>query len=167
MWQLQDQTITANGGMVCYLPQPEHYTASEPSRAPFGPKSYNDVPSQRQTLDLSITGAAWKYMTNLDNWTVEYVHKNCERLLKRKLSLEQVRELYRPLVTQKDTFPPLMRAKINTSGLRACRYWKNQETCDEPNWKACSVTPRYKFRGLWVMGSQFGWSVDIADMQPT
>ena len=95
------------------------YTFAEATKAPFGPSNFDkDASAPRQNLEVRVTGDAASYFRGLDEWAVEYICAHSERLFKKRLSLQQVRDSYTPCLRQAPGYEPLLRTKINMPGSR-------------------------------------------------
>ena len=52
---------------------------------------------------------------------LNYLETHSERIFKRVLSKEQVRDAYHPTLKRQGDYPPLLRMTIDSDGRRACR----------------------------------------------
>ena len=77
----------------------------------------------RQNLELRLTPAQDKFFTSVDAWAVTYLVANAERIFKKKMSLEQIKEQYHSPIKRNEKYKPLLRTKITTSGTWATKYW--------------------------------------------
>ncbi len=103
---LGDPAINARGAKSCA------FTASgtkhvinigskeEPLSTPFGASSYGEEQTDRKTVDFRLSGAYLEYFRGLDEWCIQYVADNSERLFSKKYSLEQCRDNYKPCIRQ-------------------------------------------------------------------
>jgi hypothetical protein len=140
---------------------------SAPTQAPFGASTYNDEESVRKTLDLRLNEQEAQFFEELDAWAVEYITKHSERLFKKALTLDQVREHYRSPVSKKEGYQPLVRCKINTAGLSAARAWTvERQRIELPgDLRCCRLMAAVQLSHLWVMGRDFGWVLNVSDLQ--
>ena len=99
-------------------------------------------------------------MSNVDAYMSDYIAKHANRLFKGK------QMTYKPLLQLKEDYPALFRAKINTGGSKACKFWTPQYgRCDPPlNLRECGLIPIVCFRSLWIMESECGITVDVTDL---
>ena len=167
-WTIRDQYTTANGGKMCYVEgPPQVYNSQAALRAPFGPSAFQDPAATRLSLDFSVEGADLEYLNSVDAWTVDYVAEHSLRLLNRAMTKEQVHMAYKPLTTAKEGHAPLLRTKVNLSGTAALKVWTPEgfRTDRHPEWRHEKVKAALQFKALWVMGSQFGWTVDTNAVQ--
>ena len=150
------------GGEKCF------YTFSEPTKAPFGPSNFDkDASAPRQTLEVRVTGEAASYFRGLDAWAADYLCAHSERLFKKRLSLQQVKDMYHPCLREAPGYEPLLRCKINMPGSRAaCRFWNAQgEEREAPaNWRDAEVKPHVQLSHLWLMGGCCGFVCNVTDL---
>ena len=139
---------------------------SRPTSTPFGASAFNDEQTSRKTLDLRINEEEFNFFKQLDDWSIDYLTKNSERLFKKSLTRDQVKEHYRSPVTQKDGYQPLVRTKINTLGQAAARCWSGQrENIQLPeDLRDCNFIAQVHLSHLWVMGRDFGWVISCQDL---
>ena len=99
-------------------------------------------------------------LSNVDAHMSDYIAKHANRLFKGK------QMTYKLLLQLKEDYPALFRAKINTGGSKACKFWTPQYgRCDPPlNFRECGLIPIVCFRSLWIMGSECGITVDVTDL---
>ena len=142
--------------------------------APFGPSSFDKDPeARRQALEIRT----WEgdpegplleqYFRELDAWALQYLSAHSERLLKKKLSPEQVAVGYTSALKEKEGYRPLLRVKIDTSGPREVCYWTPEgEPAEAPgSWRQASLRGRLHISNLWVMGGNYGLVVNCTDIQ--
>ena len=66
-----------------------------------------------------------------------------------------------------------LRVKVNMTGKSAVRFRDSmrQQRSPPKSWTSCSVTPRIVVKGIWLMGKDFGLTLDLHDAlldeQPT
>ena len=166
-WQLGDVTTSAKGIRSAPLMDGKnnslHFqltTPDKPLYAPFGASAYNDPQAIRKSICFRVHEDLESKLCDVDAYVGSYIAKNSARLFKGK------QMTYKPLLQTKEDYPALLRAKINTSGTRACRFWTPQfARCDAPqDLRECGLVPRVCFRSLWIMGSECGISVDVTDL---
>ena len=68
--------------------------------------------------------AAW--FDAVDEHFITQLAGKSEELLKKKMSVEEVRAIYKPTVTRKDDFPPGLKCKYNSAGSKAVRCWTEE-----------------------------------------
>jgi hypothetical protein len=91
-----------------------------------------------------VSGEAASYFCGLDDWAVDYICAHSERLFKKRMPLQQVKDAYHPCLRQDPGYEPLLRCKINMPISRgACRYWTaGGEECEAPvDWHDADVKP--------------------------
>ena len=138
-----------------------------PLRTPFGANTYNDEDTPRKTLDFRLTDQQAEDFVAFDSWAIQYLADNSERLFKKQLTKAQVEEHYRSPMSQKEGYQPLLRCKVNCTGAAACRCWNGDgERVSMPDdLRECELVPRLHLSHLWVMGRDFGWVLNVIDLQ--
>ena len=137
-YQLSDPTINAKGAKSCKLESNGAQVMfnlgdrDTPAISPFGATSYGDDVTSRQTIEFRLTDEQLKHWEAFDTWVILYLHANSERIFKKQLTEEQLLESCRSPVTRKPGYEPHLRCKINTSGPKVARAWKEQERIDLP-----------------------------------
>jgi hypothetical protein len=122
-----------------------------------------DPTATRQNLEVRVSGDAGAYFEGLDAWAVDYICAYSQRLFKKTLSLQQVRDMYHPCLRH-------LRTKYNRAGTHgACRFWTPAGEEREPpvDWRDAEVTPRVHISHLWVMGQSCGLVVNACDLMVT
>ena len=130
-------------------------------RIPFGPSQYGEGSSSgRYSLDLSIPPWMEDYVDlfrRIDEKVKNYVFEHKELFFKKPPSREQLEEWYVPLISQKDSFDPLLRTKVNSSpavflvGDNGAQKGKLQDI--QPGCQAVCVVSVQK---IWTMSNRFG-----------
>ena len=171
-WHINDQISTSRGSKICLLTNNEKgnkqidFIPDQPVTAPFGYSSFDEF-AQRKNFDIRCSPEMEEYFTQLNKWTLNYVANHSERLLKRKASTEQIQDMYKSPLNVKQGYAALLKAKVNTTGNNAIRFWDaDGELTDEPtDWKTTKIIPQLRIRQLWLMGGNFGWVIEITDCQ--
>ena len=70
-------------------------------RTPFGATTFNDESATRKTIEFTLSPEQHKQFQDFDEWAIEYLSKNSERLLKKPMNQEQIKQLYKSPVTSK------------------------------------------------------------------
>ena len=128
-WQL-DEPVTSQRGAK-FLPLKcrgssvtTHLGTKDcPVRSPFGASCYGDENSTRKTLEFSLEPEAVQEWEQVTKWVQNYLLENSSRLFKKTMSKESILENFRSPLQQKGDYKPLLRCKITTAGLNACRCW--------------------------------------------
>ncbi len=115
---LDDPHVSAKGTKSCRLVSPHGKVAVELGDwtvAPFGPSTFDrDSAAPRQNFEMRVTGAAQLRFQAFDEWARSYILQHCERLFDKKLSAEQVADMYCPTLSCRNPdYPPLLRTKIS------------------------------------------------------
>jgi len=153
--------------------QPAWWTFASPVVPLFQPSAYQGVvttpdASQRLTLCLSAQPDVMAEAEALDEWGVQYAVENSEKLFSKKLTLEQVKDRYTPIVKKTEKYPPYLKIKVasDRNDRNSPSYWgKNKQKREAPdNWQRCSIQCHCRIVGFWFMGStSFGISVQLSD----
>ena len=166
-WQVGDIVTSAKGIRSAPLTDGKNNSlnfqltkSDQPLQAPFGASAYNDPAATRKTICFRCHEELEASLSNVDAYMSDYIAKHSNRLFKGK------QMTYKPLLQLKEDYPALLRAKINMSGSKACKFWTPQfGRCDAPpDLDKCGLVPRVCFRSLWIMGSDCGVTVDVTDL---
>ena len=166
-WQLGDVQTSTKGiksapisdkkgnPVFCMLTQKD-----QPLSAPFGASAYNDPTAIRQNICFRCHEQLESAMTNVDAYMANYVKEHSQRLFKGKSTT------YKPCLSIKEDCAALLRAKLNVSGNKSCRFWTSKYArCEAPeDFKDCDLVPRINVRSLWIMGSDCGLTLECTDI---
>ena len=138
-------------------------------KVPFAPSTFDKNPeATRLNLQLSIDDdATLRELKKFDAWVVEYIAQNSERLLRKKLTKEQVQAAYSSNLKTKEGYAPLLKTKLDLEGRNAvCCWGKDDSSIDAPAsldaWKGY-IEARICFTHVWIMGTQFGVVARLTD----
>ena len=133
--------------------QPEEYMS-----IPFEPSAFNDAEASRVTLCVTPSDSLVATIAQLDKWCLDTLCATPLALMGVSLTPEQVRERYSSSLKTNDKGYTTVRAKMNRSGRYALQcYDSNLEKVPHPeNFKSCPIRPRLVFKGIWIMGKDFG-----------
>ena len=90
---------------------------------PFGACSFGEEQTSRKNCELRLPPQWLQYFKNFDAWAITYLAEHSERLFKKLLTADQVKEMYKPCVSQRGSYPATLRCKINIGGPTAVRCW--------------------------------------------
>ena len=110
-----------------------------PVHNPFGATSFGDEVNTRQTIEFILDEKQDAHWAAFDKWAIAYLSEHSERLFKKVLTIDQVKDTYKSPVTRKDNYQPHLRCKINTTGEKACRAWKTMITLSCLPYATCRV----------------------------
>lgn len=154
-------TVIAGGGPD----DKPRYELPERVTIPFGLEDGVEAKS-RKKIEVSfgrespIVAVAAK----IDEFMVDWVLANCEKLFKKKMTREAISTLYRPLVTMPEaaTKRPLMRVKVNATG----KYKTKVFVITGPNkyrlgdledlQSGAEIVPIVEISGVWFVSKGFG-----------
>jgi len=173
-WTLKDPIVSQRGAKSCPLTLDDgtavivHLGSTDaPVTSPFGASSYGDEASVRKTLEFSLDPdqvQAWDAVTN---WLHGYLLANAERLMKKRLSADTIRENLRPPAVQKGDYRPLLRTKVTTTGVHAVRCWNEKGHRIElpEDLRGVPVIARLHVQSLWMMSKEFGLVLTCTDLK--
>ncbi len=169
-WSLADVHVNAKGAKTCQLTdggRPKTHSSGKTCSVRLGPSNFDRDPlATRQNLELRIPPELEAYFDSVDKWMLEYLLANSERIFKKQLTASQVLDSYNPTLKRQGDYPPLLRAKIDSTGRRACRFWdaeqKKREAPEE--WRGSEVKAMFHLSHLWIMGTSCGLVVNTTDL---
>ena len=127
---------------------------------PFDASAYDDPDntSNRVTLCLSPSADVCAAMTALDDWCIQTLSQNPTTLIGAQLTPEQVKERYVSCLKTSDKGYTTLRTKMSRNGRYALQaYTPDKQKCDHPaSWHGCHIQPQITFKGLYLMGREFG-----------
>lgn len=172
---LCDVFTTKHGAKIATIKSGEGpciYTGDEYLRVVFEPSSFDKDPnSQRLNLILETTPQVLESFQKLDEWLIGYIAEHSERILKRKLSVEQVRANYAsPIKLSEKGYPATLKTKMDLApGKHAIACWSCEshergKSREPPElWREYKVRPCLHVTHLWLMGQSMGPLVRITD----
>ena len=158
--------------------------SSDRLEAPYGisdPYDEKNKETDRKSLDISITNDSLTNILNeVDEFILSYAAENCEKWFNKKFSIEQLRFMYRPLVTQPKpgkNYPPTFRTKVNLDKKTKnhTRFFTVEEQDNKvsytvkdedvlPKGKKTKVIPIIEFASIWFNTAQFGVTLETTDV---
>ena len=152
----------ANGGKVFF----NLGSKSEPVTTPFGATAFNDETTSRKTIEFNLTPELEEQFQQFDEWAINYLSDHSERVFKKKLTPDQVREGYRSPVTKKGSYRGHLRCKINSSGAAMVRCWSTEDKRREmpADLRNHEMVPRINISHLWMMSREYGWVFQVNDL---
>jgi hypothetical protein len=166
-WSLADIHCNAKGAKTCQLLDGAArvvYTSDVYCTVPFPPSTFDKDPAAtRLNLELRVPPTLEAYFDEVDAWAVGYLTTHSERIFNKPLSVEQVKESYHPTLKRHGDYPCLLRAKFDTAGRRACKFWSvEQQKREAPeDWRSSEVRPQLHVSHLWIMGRECGLVCNI------
>ena len=174
-WSIGDVVCTSRGSKIAPLKcEGKHcvYTPDSYLRVIFEPGSFDKDPTaQRLNLVLECDDDFQAQIAAFDAWFVEYLTVNSERLLKRKMSPEQVANGYCSCVklpTGWKSFQPTLKTKIDLEGLGTIRCWDtNGASISMPyTWRGLKLKPGFLFSHLLASCFAFSFFNFCGDLCP-
>ena len=172
-WQIKDPQISARGAKSCPVLNANGDKAfftlgskSEPVSTPFGATSFNDEATSRKTIEFNLTPEQEAQFQEFDEWAIGYLAAQSERLFKKKLTPDQIREGYRSPVTKKGSYRGHLRCKINVSGGAMARCWNDEDKRRElpADLRTHEMMARVCVSHLWMMSREYGWVFLVNDL---
>jgi len=170
---LRDVFVTRHGAKIAGIKDGEGELIYQPNvflRVPFEPSTFDKDPNAtRLNLILETTPQVQEAFQQFDEWLIQYLAEHSERILKKRLTVEQVRANYSSPIRTSDKYPATLKVKMHTAGTNEVCLWHN--LCSRPKpqteaparWRDYRVSPRLHVCHLWIMGSTFGPVVRITD----
>jgi hypothetical protein len=170
--QLAEPIVSTRGAKSCALSNGTakfmHTVGSReaPLTSPFGASSFGDELTSRKTIEFRLPPAWVDYFDGFDAWAVTYLTCNSERLFKKPLTIEQVRDGYKPCVSRRGNYPPTLRCKLNLAGTSAVRCWTplEQRMGVPEDFRGYELVPRVAVLHLWIMNREFGFVLQVNDL---
>ncbi len=134
--------------------------------SPFEPSAYVEG-ATRKTLTLRLSKEWDAAFDCLEACLLHEMTTRSQELFGRALSEEQVVEMYKPLTKKSGEYPRNLRAKLNTTGVYAARYWASDKTrLDAPETLAdIRLNVRVALRAIWIGDDAWGVVADCTDLQ--
>ena len=138
-----------------------------PVRSPFGASCYGDENSIRKTLEFSLETEAVREWEEVTKWARSYLQEHSLRLFKKNMTKESIAENFRAPVQQKAEYKPLLRCKITTAGLNACRCWdQDGKRIELPeDLRNVPVAAKLAVERVWCMSKEMGLVLTVTDLQ--
>ncbi len=134
--------------------------------SPFEPSSFVEE-SSRKTITLRLNK---EWDAALDCFEACILHEATSRSAEffgRSLGEEEVCEMYKPMTKKTGDYPRNLRAKLNTAGAYAARYWAADKTrLDPPKTLAGAfLNVHVSLRAIWIGDDAWGVVADCTDLQ--
>ena len=104
---------------------------------------------------MAVTPAIAQCLAGFDEWCVNTLALESQRLFGTTLSVEDVRGRFQPMLrTYEATGSQSMRLKMNTTGRSRLRIWDTSRNpiSAPPSWTQCSAKCKIRLKGIWLMG---------------
>ena len=178
-YSLAEQQVNAKGGRYCPLSDADNKPAwllpAGKLICPFGgPSCYESlglhVTTGRLNLDLRCDEELEQTLTQFDQWFLtHFTPERADKLCKKKLTSEQIKDAYKPTLQKKGDYPSHVRCKINVGGQAACRFWTpdGRERNPPDDWRAVELKARLLVRSMWIMNGHkdMGFTIQVCDVQ--
>tara|TARA_B000000437_G_scaffold219091_1_gene199835 strand:- start:3056 stop:3799 length:744 start_codon:yes stop_codon:yes gene_type:complete len=158
----------------------KHYLIQTPKlRVPFGINAYDNKDDRPSSYSVSLSFDNYKELTNhecefvkavkqIDHHVKTLALENCESWFRKKMKKEVLEELYTSSIKESNEYPPTLRVKLPYfSGKFSCDFYdQNKEKVDEQNVvPKCHVIGLLNLTSIWFVGSKFGVSFQMKQMQ--
>jgi hypothetical protein len=121
----------------------------------------------RPSVTLIATEEMQNFFQRFDEWAVEYLTENSERLFGKVLTKDVVVSGYRPTIITKE-IGCLVGAKISTAGAHTTKYWTDVDFRERPpldEFKGASLKCKLLISHLWIAGPHsFGFVIIATDI---
>ena len=137
--------------------------------SPFEPSSFIQ-PCNRKTLTLRLPEESDDALACLEACLIHEVIQRASVLFEDTYTPEQITEMYCPVTKKDGEYPRDFRAKINTNGTSAVRYWdvnKSRLTAPPESHANVCWSARVIFHALWISKDKWGLVVDATDLIQT
>jgi hypothetical protein len=167
---LGDVTVTGRGAKQVGICGPNSQIAAwtlDAMSVAYEPSAYQDPQATRVNIVFRPTPEILSFMDALDNWVLEQVASNSERIVGKPRSDAQLRDMYQPIVKRSEKFPPQIKSQVNLEAPSALRCWdleKNPRAAPSL-WRDAVVKPRLWLRSLYLMNGCFGVTLECTDCQ--
>ena len=134
---------------------------------PWGATAFGDDAAQtRLSIVLGdLPNEVLYFFERLDAHFIRYVADHSQDLLKKTLTTEEVRAMWKPAVQARNGYPPQLKAKFNLAGARPVKIWdmSGRELPIAPgDLTERPLTCVLKATGFWVMsGREAGVVYDV------
>ena len=167
-WAFHSPSILSSGLKtvpVSYEQRPISLTIQD-AYSPFEPSAFVEGNS-RKTLTLNLTPEWDDAFECFEACLLHEVASRREEFFGRPLGEEEVREMCKPITKKTGDYPRNLRAKLNTAGLYAARYWAADKTRMDPPETLAGVTfnVRVSLRAIWIGDDAWGVVADCTDLQ--
>ena len=133
--------------------------------SPFDSSSLNG--GTRKTLTLRLPNIWDSPFHQMEEALIKEAAIKSQSLFGERLTEEQLQERYKPIGKKVGEYPRNLRAKLNTDGFYACRYWDSARKRAEPpeDHTGLAFNAVVKLRALWVSSEAWGLVCDCTDLQ--
>ncbi len=134
--------------------------------SPFEPSAYAEG-GTRKTLTLRLDKEWDAAFDCFEACLLHEVTTRSEEFFGRAVLPLEVREMYKPIAKKSGDYPRNLRAKLNTTGPYAARYWASDKTrLDAPETLAdIHLNVRVALRAIWIGDDAWGVVADCTDLQ--
>jgi hypothetical protein len=168
---IAEPVVSSRGAKTCALTDNgaklTHTLGSrtESVTTPFGAQSFQNEVTNRKSIEFRLPAGDTDYWDAFDSWAVTYLTCHSARLFGKPLTIEQVRDGYKPCVSRRGNYPPTLRCKVNL-GTNAVRCWSPaQERIEVPQeFRGLELIARVSVMHLWIMNREFGWVIQPSDL---
>jgi len=170
--QICDTVTSALGRKFAKLLPPLTVHTRTPMISPFGLSLFPGEKAasvQRASLDLRCTDPeVLEIFQKLDAWAPGEIAKHSERIMGKKMTLEQCQAAYRPCLRCKEGFVPLLHAKVSLDGgPNSTTFWDEQKQRREApdDFRHLPMLLHLSVPHLWLSGGMVGLVVNITSAQ--
>ena len=148
----------SKGGSIAGGPAKWHPGALQVA---FPPKGFSDDQA-RISFCLRAPSEVQQTLQELDQWAIAWALTHTQTLWGKALSADQIVDRLVPCFKAHEKRDPLLKTKINP---KYVRWWNSaKQRRDAPDdWRGVICEPEVLIKGIWLMGPQFGVSLEIQD----
>ena len=164
----QDTVTSSKGAKQIHVTHldgtPVLWQPVQPMSPLWEPSAFNDPAATRLNVSFAASHEVSEQLKLLDEWSLITLASESARLLGSPLDMDEVKRRYQPaLRVYGKTGSVSMRCKMNVSGRNQVKCWDHfrQMRSLPESWTACTVVPRVRLAGLWVMGKEVGWTFTL------
>ena len=168
-WSVQPPSTSTRGARLALVtdsggrPPTFKLTTLPTLSSPWGATSF-DGTSSRMSINYHLEPDHVTFFDRLDEWFVRHLSTHSERLFKKTYTQDEMRSLYRPLVTRHEGYQPTLRTKLNSEGPRRVRLWSAKCTPLEgdelANLRQYLLAPVLAIKGVWNMSKEIGVTIE-------
>jgi hypothetical protein len=170
-WQISAPQPGTKGGKTCLVSQNNkpieiHLGRGDPLGCPWGASSFeDDVTQTRVNLDLTLDDENAEIFKEVDEWLIAYGILNKDSLFKGPKTDQQIRDSYRKLVREKESYRPLLRTKVNLDKVRCWDEHHQATKVPDSKFKHAQIWPFLAVRTLWVVSATWGLTLETTHLK--
>ena len=131
------------------------------------PKSIDGSDQNRVSISFQLTPEVEADVLALETWVIQTLSANSRKYLGQDLTEVQVRDRFVSAIKTSEKGYKSLRAKMNFVGRSGVQIWDQHKQKREipDDWLACSITPIFRVKGLWIMSRDVGLLLEMEHAQ--